>query len=339
MSTTETRVDATATVDRPSGPGGDPGDAPEEARTSHWRRAAAFGLPVALVGAFIGLGWTAEWFRQGLGWLAPHVATLLWVAVAAALGFSLIRRIVDRSSAPRRPRRFGFLSGPSALAGCVIAYLVELFGSWSNGGAAWWTVGGVVPFSDAMAYVGGAQRMLFDGQLDQFNSRRPLHATFLASEFAFTNFDLRTVLVIQAVLLGVASYLAARAIARDIGPLAGLALFAAIYGFARVGVQTASTETMGVTMGALALACLWSAIRRRNIWLAGRWHVPAHLRVELPAGTGPVAVDSAPRVRHGFCAARPGSTGGFSDCRWPRSSSGSRRTTSRSSRSTAKPTT
>jgi hypothetical protein len=261
-------VEETRSVARPSQPGGDAGEAHDGAPAAHWRQVVGFGLPVALVGAFIALGWTAEWFRQGLGWLAPHVATLLWVAVAAALGFSLIRRIVDRSSAPRRPRRFGFLSAPSALAGCVIAYLVELFGSWNNGGAAWWTVGGVVPFSDAMAYVGGAQRMLFDGQLDQFNSRRPLHATFLASEFAFTNFDLRTVLVIQAVLLGVASYLAARTIARDIGPLAGFALFAAIYGFARVGVQTASTETMGVTMGALALACLWTAVRRRNIWLA-----------------------------------------------------------------------
>jgi hypothetical protein len=268
MSTTETRVDATTTIDRPSGPGGDPGDAPEEARTSHWRRAAGFGLPVALVGAFIAFGWTAEWFREGLGWLAPHVAILLWAAVAAVLGYSLIRRIVHRNLVSRGPRSFGFLLAPSALAGCVIAYLVELFGSWNNGGAAWWTVGGVVPFSDAMAYVGGAQRMLFDGQLDQFNSRRPLHATFLASELAFTNFDLRTVLVIQAVLLGVASYLAARTIARDLGPLAGLALFAGIYGFARVGVQTASTETMGVTMGALAFAALWSAVRRRNIWLA-----------------------------------------------------------------------
>ena len=267
MSATETRVERPTTVERPSDPGGDADQAPEEARASHWRQAVGFGLPVALVGTFIGFGWTAERFREGLGWLAPHLAILLWGSVAAVLGYSLIRRIVHRTLVSRGPRSFGFLLAPSALAGCVIAYLVELFGSWDNGGAAWWTVGGVVPFSDAMAYVGGAQRMLFDGQLDQFNSRRPLHATFLASEFAFTNFDLRTVLVIQAVLLGVASYLAARTIARDLGPLAGLALFAAIFGFARVGVQTASTETMGVTMGALAFACLWSAVRRPNIWL------------------------------------------------------------------------
>jgi hypothetical protein len=108
---------------------------------------------------------------------------------------------------------------------------------------------------------------LFDGQLDAFNSRRPLHAAFLASELALTNLDLRKALLIQAVLLGVASYLAARAVARDLGPLAGLALFAGIYGFARVGVETVSTETLGVTLGALAFATLWPAIRRPNVWL------------------------------------------------------------------------
>jgi hypothetical protein len=267
MSMTPTKIEETGAADRLSHPDGDTGPAPADERASRSRGLISVSLSLALVSAFVAFGWTAEWFREGLGWLAPHVAILLWVAVAAALGFSLIRRFVRPPLPFGGARRFGFLLAPSALAGCIIAYLVELFSSWENSGSSWWTVGGVVPFSDAMAYFGGAQRLLFDGQLDQFNSRRPLHAAFLASEFAFTNFDLRAVLVIQAVLLGVASYLAARTIARDLGPLAGLALFAGIFGFARVGVQTASTETIGVTMGALAFACLWSAVRRPNIWL------------------------------------------------------------------------
>jgi hypothetical protein len=267
MSATETRVEETGTFERVGHPDGEPTRPPDGMGAGRWRVLTRLAFPVVLIAAFVALGWTAEWFREGLGWLAPHLAILLWSAVAAFLGFSLIRRIVQRPLASRRPRRFGFLLAPSALAGSVIAYLVELFGSWDNGGAGWWTVGGVVPFSDAMAFVGGAQRLLFDGQLDQFNSRRPLQATFLASELAFTDFDLRKVLVIQAVLLGGASYLAARAVARDLGPLAGFALFAGIYGFARVGIQTVSTETLGVTMGALAFAALWSAVRRPNPWL------------------------------------------------------------------------
>jgi hypothetical protein len=245
----------------------DPGRAPDGAGAGRWRRIVSFGLPAALVGVFVVFGWRAEWFREALGWLAPHLSTLLWGAVAVLLGYSLIRRVVRAPATPSTARRFGFLLGPGALAGSIIAYLVELFASWERGGSSWFTIGGVVPWSDAYAYFGGAQRLLFDGQLDAFNSRRPIHAAFLASEFALTNLDLRKTLVIQAVLLGVASYLAARAVARDLGPIAGLAVFAGIYEFSRVGVHTVMSETMGVTMGALAFAALWSAVRTRNVWM------------------------------------------------------------------------
>jgi hypothetical protein len=245
----------------------DPGRAPADVGGMRRRRAVCIALPVVSVGAFVVIGWTAEWFREGLGWLAPHVSILLWASVAAALGFSLIRRVVGMPVRASASRRFGFLLAPAALAGTLIAYLVELFASWERGGSSFFTIGGVVPWSDSYAYFGGAQRLLFDGQLDGFNSRRPLHAAFLASELAFTNLDLRKTLVIQAVLLGVASYLAARAVARDLGPVAGLALFAGIYGFARVGVPTVMSETLGVALGALAFAALWSALRRSNVWL------------------------------------------------------------------------
>jgi hypothetical protein len=252
-----------AIADGPAGPG-DPPDGVADARL---RRLTNFAVPVVLVGAFVVLGWTVEWFREGLGWIAPHASILLWGSVAAVLVFAVIRRVVGALAIPSAPQRFGFLLAPAALAGSVIAYLVQLFGSWERGGASWFTIGGVVPWSDSYAYFGGAQRLLFDGQLDGFNSRRPIHAAFLASELAVTNLDLRKTLVIQAVLLGVASYLAARAVARDLGPLAGVALFAGIYGFARVGVHTVMSETLGLTLGALAFAALWSAVRRPNAWL------------------------------------------------------------------------
>jgi hypothetical protein len=246
-----------------------PGPVPDDAGAHGWRRVVSFALPVVLVCTFVVLGWNAERFRVGLGLLAPHVSTLLWGAVALCLGSLLVRRLLDWPVVPGKPRRFEFLFAPCALAGSVIAYLVELFGSWERGGTPLFTIGGIIPWSDAYEYFGGAQRLLFEGQLDAFNSRRPLHAAFLAAELAFTDLDLRKVLVIQALLLGVASYLAARAVARILGPVAGLALFAGIFGFARVAVYTVSTETMGVTLGALAFAALWQAVSRRNPWLVG----------------------------------------------------------------------
>jgi hypothetical protein len=240
---------------------------PPDGGSTRGRQVIRVGFPVVVVGAFIALAWTAEWFREALGWLAPHLSILLWGAVAAVLAVSLIRRGIDRSLGDEWVRPVRFLAAPAALGASIIAYLVQLFASWNTGGASWFTVGGVVPLSDANGYFGGAERLLFDGHLDAFNSRRPLHAAFLASELAFTNLDLRKALVIQAVLLGVASYLAARAVTRDLGPVAGLALFAGIYGFARVGIHTVSTETLGVTLGALAFAALWSAVRRQDEWL------------------------------------------------------------------------
>jgi hypothetical protein len=243
----------------------DPGRTP--AGGGRWRLVICFGFAVALVSVFVALAWTTEWLREALGWFAPHLAILLWAVVAATLGVSLVCRVVGVRLAPVPPRHFGFLMAPAALAGSVIAYLVQLFASWERGGSSFFTVGGVVPWSDAYAYFGGAQRLLFDGQLDGFNSRRPLHAAFLASELAFTDLDLRKTLVIQAVLLGVASYLAARAVARDLGLLAGVAVFAGIYGFARVGVHTVMSETVGVVLGALAFAALWTAVRRASPWL------------------------------------------------------------------------
>src|SRR4051794_2140828 len=63
------------------------------------RQVVRVGFPVVAVGAFIALAWTAEWFREALGWLAPHLSILLWAAVAALLGVSLIRPGIDRSLA------------------------------------------------------------------------------------------------------------------------------------------------------------------------------------------------------------------------------------------------
>jgi hypothetical protein len=240
----------------------------ERVEQPRWDRPLRFALPVVLVGTFLAFAWTSGAFRAGLAVIAPHVAILLWAAVAVGLAVSIGRRYVgSRVVEPENLAELRVLLAPAALSASVIAYLVRLFASWADGGSSFFTIGGVVPWSDANTYVGGAQRLLFDGQLDAFNSRRPLQSAFLATELAFTRLDLRGALVLQAILLGVATYLAARAVARDLGPLAGLALFAGIYGFARIGVDTAMTETLGVTLGALAFAALWSAVRPKNSWL------------------------------------------------------------------------
>src|SRR5215218_8132005 len=100
MSATQTRVEGTTTVDRPSHPGVDSGRPPDGVGAGRSRVLVRLTLPVAVVGAVVALGWTSDWFREGLARVAPHMSTLLWAAVAAILGSSLIRRVVRRPPAP-----------------------------------------------------------------------------------------------------------------------------------------------------------------------------------------------------------------------------------------------
>jgi hypothetical protein len=147
------------------------------------------------------------------------------------------------------------------------AFCVPLFAAWHTG--VWWgMIGGGVPYSDPHIYFGGAERLLFLGDLDAYNSRRPLNAMFLAVRLAVTHLDLRLALLLGALAMGAATWLAVRAVARDLGAVAGLALFVGIFGFARVYGPTPMTEPLGVTFGALALAALWTAVTTRNRWAA-----------------------------------------------------------------------
>jgi hypothetical protein len=229
------------------------------------RLGVAVAIPLVVVSLFVAAAFGAERFREGVGRLAPYMPLLLYAAVGVLLAWQLATRFV-RGDITRWSS--SFVAAPLALAGAVVAYLVPLVDRWENGRRAYASVAGVLPYSDARGYYIGAQQLLFDGDLDSFNSRRPLNAAFLTFRLAVTNLDLRWSLVIQAVLLGVASFLAARVVARDLGPVAGMALFAGIYGFAAFGVDTVMSESLGVTLGALALAALWTAVRDRRLWVA-----------------------------------------------------------------------
>jgi hypothetical protein len=225
-----------------------------------------------MVLAFLFPAWNAEPFRDAVSRLVPYLPAALYAAVGAMLAFSFFR---SRRSVEQRVNSASFawldglrfLAGPAALGGCVIAYLASLIENWESGSRRFFTIGGSVPWSDAQAYFVGAERVLFDGKLDAFNSVRPLNTVDLAIRLAVTGLDLRSALVMQAIIVGVASYLAARVVARDLGPLAGFALFAVVYGFAAFHVESTLTETLGVTFGCLAFAVLWRAVRQKSVAL------------------------------------------------------------------------
>ncbi|MFO0602604.1 MAG: hypothetical protein U0324_05480 [Polyangiales bacterium] len=165
---------------------------------------------------------------------------------------------------------------------------VPVFAAWGEARTHGTFIGGLLPYSDAGDYVLGALGLLDDGRLDVWNSRRPLNGVLLAVRLALAGGDLRGALALQVALLGSALWLAARAVARDLGLASGLAWFGAASLFGAVFVPATLSESLGVTVGSLALALLWRAATSRAPWhLAAGF---AALSVALNARSGPFLV-------------------------------------------------
>jgi hypothetical protein len=172
-------------------------------------------------------------------------------------------------------------------AACALT-TVPVFAAWGEARTHGAFLAGLLPYSDAGDYVTGALGLLDDGRLDVWNSRRPLNAVLLAVRLALTGGQLREALVLQALLLGAALWLAARALAHDLGCAAGLAWFGASSLFASVFVPTTLSEALGVTVGALSLALLWRAATARSAWMLTVGF--ATLSLALNARSGPFLV-------------------------------------------------
>jgi len=230
---------------------------------SAWLQAAVTAGATVLV---IWPGWISPSYRAAMEQLDPRMVKYLYVVLGGLIVVAAVRAVAapGRLLLPVGLRRW---TGPAALVGSMFAFCVPLFAAWQTG--LWWgTIGGGVPYSDPHIYFGGAERLLFFDDLDVYNSRRPLNAMFLAVRLAVTSLDLRLALILGAMAMGAATWFAARAVARDLGPVAGFALFVGIFGFARVYGPTPMTEVLGVTIGALAFSVIWNAVSTRNRWLA-----------------------------------------------------------------------
>jgi hypothetical protein len=224
------------------------------------------GAVTAAVTLFVLAGWFVEPVREVLGRIGPSLPALVYAGVLVLLAARIVlHRRPDHIPRIRPLRRF---SAPVGLATSMIAFVVPVFSGWETGKGSYGMAAGVIPYGDGPLYFGGAQRLLFNGSLDDWNSRRPLSTLFLAVELAATNLDLRLSLVIQALLVGIACYLAARAVIPELGVVGGCALFAALYPFGYRIVPAPLSETLGFAVSALAFAALWIAVRERSTWLA-----------------------------------------------------------------------
>jgi hypothetical protein len=224
------------------------------------------GAVAAVVTLFVLTAWFVEPAREVLGRVGPSLPALVYAGVLLLVAARVVLR--SRPELLAWIRRHRRLYAPAGLAGSLIAFLAPLFSAWETGRAPVGMAAGAIPYGDAALYFGGAQRLLFNGSLDDWNSRRPLAAMFLAVQLATTNLDLRLSLLIQALLVGIACYLAARVVTHELGIVGGCALFAGLYPFGYRVTQVPLSETLGFIYGTLAFAALWVAVRERSTWLA-----------------------------------------------------------------------
>jgi hypothetical protein len=215
--------------------------------------------------------------RAALVTIEPAVAPLLfllgvvWFVLRLAAGGGA-RRTIARTEgvALRFLDRWGF-----ALA--VLAFVAPLLAAWDlrppPGNAAFASLFGRIPWGDAHGHFEGAQRLLADGAFSYFSGRRPLNAAWLAVRLWLTGGRLEAALLIQAVLLGLGAFAAARVIGQRLGLAPALAFFGLVLGLTSDYLPSAATEPLGVTLACASLAVLWAPASRGRLVpaLVGLW--------------------------------------------------------------------
>jgi hypothetical protein len=237
--------------------------------TSAAARAAAAALAVCVLGlapptraALVAIepGLPAALFLLGVAWFL-----LRWSGGRA-------RRLVARTEPAvlRFLERWGW-------ALTVLAFLTPLLASWDlrppNGNAAFAALFGRIPWGDAHGHFEGAQRLLAEGAFPYFSGRRPLNAAWLSVRLWLAGGRLEAALIVQAVLLGAATFAAARVVGARRGLAPALAFTGLVLGLSGDYLPTAATEPLGITLACAALAVLWAPAARGRLVpaLIGLW--------------------------------------------------------------------
>ena len=158
--------------------------------------------------------------REALISLEPGIAPLLVVAAVAA---ALVSRLVRAGGRPRSVRSVRMVERAlgRALArwGWALAVLLWLIPLWSARAgrppdllAAWQMPFGAIPWSDGYGYFEGAHQLLANGRFGGFAEQKPMFPALLSAFLWLAHGSLDRTLAIMGVILGLASFLAAREI-------------------------------------------------------------------------------------------------------------------------------
>ena len=230
--------------------------------------AAGYALPPAAVFVLLPTAHHISDFERFLPWLLLGVATIGALCGWTAAGGIL--PVADLQAQERRLIRFW------CRAGFPVILLVFLFamsgGGWSGRYVPldlnYFSIGGLVPHSDALAYFGGTFDLAYTGRWNTIASYRPFAEAFRELTVFAGGFSYIGTLLVQAVLLTGAFMLALRSAMAWRGIWVAMALMALLYALARPFLLTTMTEPLGLIWSLFSLSFFIEAFRQRSAYLA-----------------------------------------------------------------------
>ena len=186
------------------------------------------------------------------------------VGLAARYGFTTVIIAIALLLYPAY-RLPGWIGTLASLSLTLILFALPLLGVWNNAVSAEFTIGGLLPWSDASDYYWDARRLLEGANFTVLSSRRPLFPGMLAALLGLTQQNLQVTLAILVAITAISCFFAAREVQRSHGIAAGLLVIIILFLFYRRYIGWVSTENLGLSLGAVGFAMLWCGARQRQL--------------------------------------------------------------------------
>lgn len=203
----------------------------------------------------------------------PIVETsLAYILIAGGLGSFAVSMLFDSSSTKRFDAglvRCFIVVGLPLTVGLMV---LNVLATWANADrlpafAYEVSVGGLAPFSDAANHFSCAHQQATQGRWYGWCDRRPLASAMRVIVTMLGGYDYNIGLIVQAVLLGGALFIAALRIGRSYGACSMLVFTGIAILQIRPFVVTTLSEPLGAMLALLAVAATADALRRNDLYL------------------------------------------------------------------------
>jgi hypothetical protein len=169
----------------------------------------------------------------------------------------------------------GWVGVLAGLTATLFVFALDLAGLWlaAESGSAM-LIGGLLPWSDASAYLWGAQLLNAGAPLDAWHGRRPFFMSLFAVLLGVTQENLQWSNAILVAIIAVACFLFARSVRASHGAAAAVVALLVIWIFYSRFIGTPLSEHLGLALGAIALAVLWQSAQQSRLglfWAVGLW--------------------------------------------------------------------